>query len=469
MLTIRLNTSKKKVPLYRQIYEQIKAEILQHHYLPHQQLPSKRDLAKELSVSVNSVNNAYQQLLEEGYIYSKERSGFYIEHIDSFNQQVISKPLHQDLIEKDENSMKHWISFSHMATDTTQFPFDRWVHCEQRVIKHSREQMNNIKHPQGLYSVRESICRLISLTRGVKCFPEQVVLGAGTHFLMQMFIRLLPENSTFSMEDPGYKRIYTFLKNEQVHVKTFGIDEKGASINDIRRLNPNIVYITPSHQFPTGRLMPIARRVQILNWAMESNHRYILEDDYDSEFKYESDTIPALQSLDTFEKVIYMGCFSKSLMPGLRVSYMILPQHLLYVFRKKYADFFQSCSVLTQLTLQEFIDSGEYQKHIKRMKQLYQERREMLIKTLEIHFGDQMTIEGANAGLHFRITFTTGRTTEHILKRAKEEKIELYSMNPFYLTNTESNQETSFILGFAKLPKEHIHEGVKRLYRAIYG
>lgn len=192
-----------------------------------------------------------------------------------------------------------------------------------------------------------------------------MIIGAGTQVLMQLLTELLPKEAVYAMEEPGYRRMYQLLKNAGKQVKTIMLDEKGMSIAEITRQQPDVLVTTPSHQFPSGTIMPVSRRIQLLNWAAEEPRRYIIEDDYDSEFTYDVDSIPALQSLDRFQNVIYMGTFSKSLLPGLRISYMVLPPELLRAYKQRGYDL-QTCSSLTQLTLQEFIESGEYQKHIKK-------------------------------------------------------------------------------------------------------
>lgn len=192
-----------------------------------------------------------------------------------------------------------------------------------------------------------------------------MIIGAGTQVLMQLLTELLPKEAVYAMEEPGYRRMYQLLKNAGKQVKTIMLDEKGMSIAEITRQQPDVLVTTPSHQFPSGTIMPVSRRIQLLNWAAEEPRRYIIEDDYDSEFTYDVDSIPALQSLDRFQNVIYMGTFSKSLLPGLRISYMVLPPELLRTYKQRGYDL-QTCSSLTQLTLQEFIESGEYQKHIKK-------------------------------------------------------------------------------------------------------
>lgn len=383
MLSLDNQSNNKKEYIYRQIYKQLKKEILHHQFIANQRLPSKRELSNNLKVSVNSISCAYQQLQAEGYIYSVERSGFYVEKLDTIPlSSGKTRALNPDLAEESE-SRNNWLSFSHMSADRSVFPFDSWLNCERRALhkelKSKRTDLNGDPPRQGIYSLRCTISRLLSITRGVKCYPEQIVMGGGTQVLVQILCHLFAQDSKYAMEEPGYSRIYQLLKLQHARLTTIKLDDKGIAIDEMISKDPNILYVTPSHQFPMGIVMPISRRIQLLNWASRAENRYIMEDDYDSEFKYQSDAIPSLQGLDTFDKVIYMGTFSKSLLPGLRISYMVLPQQLLKKYRESQSFLMQTCNVLAQLTLQEFIDSGDYQKHIKRMKQIYSERQTNLI------------------------------------------------------------------------------------------
>ncbi|MFX3619504.1 MAG: PLP-dependent aminotransferase family protein [Sporolactobacillus sp.] len=456
---------------YRQIYKNLKREILLRHFLPDQKLPSKRELAKSLNVSVNSISGAYQQLLAEGYIYAIERKGFFVEKLDAIpvseNQE---KMLNADLIET-PRSRQDWLSFSHMSIDRTLFPFDAWMKGEHKALKLWKNTLDDdpATYPQGIYSVRRSISQLLSITRGVKCFPEQIILGSGTQVLIQILSGLFDKNTLFAMEDPGYQRIYHLLCTLNIPVETIKLDKKGISLDDLKQADPKIVYVTPSHQFPTGIVMPISRRIQLLNWAGKQQGRYIIEDDYDSEFKYQTDSIACLQGLDTFNRVIYLGSFSKSLLPGFRLSYMILPEQLLRAARERYSFLMQTCNVLAQITLQQFIDSGDYHKHIKSMRQIYESRRIRLIEEMAKCFGDKMKIYGINAGLHFLAKFETDLTMQEIVSRASDEKLELYSFERCILKENYFTNKPTFIIGFANLPTEQIPLAVQRLHQAIYG
>lgn len=471
MITIAIDRSQDADFIYHQIYQKIKEEIFSRNLMPGKKLPSKRELAGALNVSINSVNAAYQQLLAEGYLYSEERKGFFVEQIETFHAARHTGPLRLDeeLREEDDNK-DGWISFSHMSVDTAHFPFKTWFRCEQKAAASHTAELGEMTHPQGAYKVRQTIARFIALARGVKCHPEQIVISAGTQPLIHTIQDLLPESAVYAMEEPGYSRIYQQLKNERKRVVTIGLDHKGMRIDDIHRLNPDVLFVTPSHQFPTGIIMPVSRRIQLLNWVSDGENRYIVEDDYDSEFKYGSDTIPALQSLDRSEKVIYIGTFSKSLLPGLRVSYMVLPQKLLKRYRKRHHSSIQSSSVLTQFALQELIESGEYQRHIKKMNQIYEEKRTRLIGSLEKTFAGRVKIKGASAGLHFVADFDTKRSEEEVLAGAREHLVEVYGMNRFILKKkNNADGPVSLVLGFAKIGIDEIDEGVSKLYEAVCG
>ncbi len=470
MITISIDHSEQADYIYQQIYQKIKKEILNRNLLPHTQVPSKRELAGKLRISVNSVNAAYQQLLAEGYLYAIERKGFFVEQLDTFytEEQTSSFVLPDDLKEPAEDRGE-WISFSHMSVNMAHFPLKSWFRCEQKSAARAFHTLGDMAHPQGIYGVRETITRLISLTRGVKCSPEQIVISAGTQMLIHLLTELLPDDALYAMEEPGYRRMYQLLCSAGKEVKTIRLDDKGMSMREINKQNPDVLITTPSHQFPTGVIMPVSRRIQLLNWAAEAADRYIIEDDYDSEFKYDVDSIPALQSLDHFQNVIYMGTFSKSLLPGLRISYMVLPPELLRKYKKRSYDL-QTCNTLAQLALQEFIDSGEYQKHIKKMKQMYKEKREKLIHALDEAFGEKITVKGANAGLHFVTEFDTSRPEKEILAHASRLQLEVFGMSRFQLEECRKKQNTpALIIGFARLKDEDIDEGVKRLQRAVYG
>ncbi|WP_342043225.1 MocR-like pyridoxine biosynthesis transcription factor PdxR [Bacillus sp. OTU2372] len=318
--------------------------------------------------------------LAEGYIYTIERKGYFVENITEFVQQgnLFKDKLPKDLKEEPVNR-DGWLSLSHMASDISFFPFKEWMKCQERAVQSYKRELSEISYSQGPYEVRETICRMIALTRGVNCEPEQIVLGAGTQLLVGQLMELISKDSVIAVENPGYSRFYQTLKKMNFAVHPVSLDDHGIKMAEIKATKANVVFVTPSHQFPTGKIMPISRQIELLNWTAKGDHRYIVEDDYDSEFKYETDNIPSLQSLDRNHRVIYMGTFSKTLLPGLRISYMVLPPDLLREYREYYANFMQYSNSLILFTLHYFIEGGEYARHVKKMNHQYERRRKLLI------------------------------------------------------------------------------------------
>jgi GntR family transcriptional regulator/MocR family aminotransferase len=361
--------------IYQQIYEGIKDNILKGKLKANEKLPSKRSLAEQLNVSINSVSFGYEQLLAEGYIYTIERKGYFVENITEFIQQenMFKDKLPEDLKEEPINR-NGWLSLSHMSSDISFFPFKEWMKCQEKAIQSYKRELSEIVYSQGPFAVRETICRMIALTRGVHCEPEQIVIGAGTQMLVGQLMELLNKDSVIAVENPGYARFYQLLKKMNFAVYPVSLDDQGIKMAEIEATKANVVFVTPSHQFPTGKIMPISRRIELLNWTAKGHNRYIVEDDYDSEFKYETDNIPSLQSLDRNHRVIYMGTFSKTVLPGLRISYMVLPPDLLREYRQYYSDFMQYSNSLMLFTLHYFIESGEYARHVKRMNHQYETR-----------------------------------------------------------------------------------------------
>jgi GntR family transcriptional regulator/MocR family aminotransferase len=455
--------------LYHQLYEKLKEIILEGQLKANEKLPSKRTLAEQLDISLNSVTNAYEQLLAEGYIYTIERKGYFVETITKFieNNNLSHNNLPSDL--KETFTEKNgWLSLSHMTSDITTFPFKKWLKCEQTAIESYQNNLSDMMHPQGPYILRKTICQMIGFTRGVVCEPEQIVISAGTQLLVQQLMMMQTYGTVFAMENPGYARVHNLVRKMKFEVLPISLDEQGINMAEIKASRANFVYVTPSHQFPTGRIMPISRRIELLNWAAQGDDRYIIEDDYDSEFKYETGSIPSLQSLDRNHRVIYMGTFSKTMLPGLRISYMVLPPELLREYLSVHADSMQSGNSTTLYSLHYFIKSGEYAKHVKMMNHKYESKRKVLVKELTNRFQDRIRIADIPAGLHFLAHFQTDKGYQEIEERVAKQKLEIYTLRRFMLKKDvdESNQK-DLVIGFANLKEENISEAVERLYRVF--
>ncbi|WP_271398152.1 PLP-dependent aminotransferase family protein [Salinicoccus roseus] len=470
MFLFKIDNEIKDQYKYQQIYTNFKELILNRTILPGEKLPPKRKLAKDLKVSINCVANAYEQLLAEGYINAVERSGYYVEDIAQFANKAKQDEVGQfpEDLKEEEESKEGVLSLSHMATDLSLFPFNEWLKSEKIAFNAHMEDMSHISHPQGPYKVRATIARLISLNRGVSCRPEQIVIGPGTQPLMRQILTMGSEFKSAGIENPGYHRMYKLFEGLGLDVAAITLDEAGVDIAEVKQKNPNILFITPSHQFPTGKIMPISRRIELLNWASEADDRYILEDDYDSEFKYGTDNIPSLQSLDRNNKVIYSGTFSKTLSSSLRISYMVLPPNLLKKYRETYSTWIQGSSTLNLYTLNYFIENGEYAKHLKRLNMHYEKIRSKFIADLKKAFGKQVFIYDIPAGLHFYAEFETKKTYIEIEAAAERERLEVYTMRRFDLANRSPESERiGMALGFAKLNEENIKEAVDTLKKII--
>lgn len=415
------------------------------------------------------MTHAYEQLLAEGYIYTKERKGYYVENItpliylDTPNSHILP----DDLKETWQDDAG-WLSLSHMPSDISRFPFTEWVKYQQKAIRNHKKDLSEIPHFQGPYLLRKTIANMVSTTRNVVCEPEQIVIGSGTQSLLHTLIQIRKDHTGIAVEDPGYPRIYTLLKNIGLNVHTLHVDDKGAHIKHIDPMI-NLILVTPSHQFPTGTIMPISRRIELLNWSIQHPNRYIIEDDYDSEFKYETDSVPSLQSLDKNQRVIYTGTFSKTMFPGVRVSYMILPINLLKKYRDLHYNLIQNSNLLTLYTLHYFIKGGGYYRYLKKMNLVYASKRKVLIQQIKKIFGSKAEIKDIPGGLHFLIKVHTTYSYNEFETRAYEERLEAYSIKRFLLKKTYKKQNVmELVIGFATIQENDIPEAVHRLYDALY-
>lgn len=464
---INLNIENKKGYIYKQIYDVIKKYILNGELNAGEKLPSKRELAEQEGVSLNTISNAYDQLVAEGYIYSKERQGFFIEEIAPFkHHDKVTNDFPKHLKELEQTN-QGWLSLSHNKLDLTHFPYKEWFRHQQTVFEKNLADLEAIPHLQGPLKVRKTIARMLLFNRGVKCEPEQIILGAGTQLLLKQLMELFPKQSVVGLENPGYPRFNQLLKSMNYAIETIELDHKGASIDNIKQVNPNVLVITPSHQFPTGIIMPVSRRIDILNWALQTEKRYIIEDDYDSEFKYETDNIPSLQSLDEQQSVIYTGTFSKTLFAGIRISYMVLPVELLKKYQEFHSDLMCSSNTLELYTLSRFIEQGDYMSYVKKMNYKYEIKRKKLIQELEKVFGEKIDIQSIPAGLHFIAEINTKISYEKFSEKAKELKLELSTLSYYKQTTIQESEKLSVILGYAQIELEDIEEAVLRLKKIV--
>jgi len=453
--------------LYHHLYKCIKNDILQGILAPGTKMPSKRSFAKNLNISTITIENAYAQLMAEGYIYSIPKKGYFVSDItNSIHVKVKPKAENIAVVKKNPAYFADFISNS---TNHANFPFSIWAKIMREIISEKSEELMTNPPCGGIWELRQAIAVYLHEFRGMKVSPNQIIIGAGTEYLYGLIIQLLGHDKTFAVEDPGYKKIAQIYLSNAVKCKYIPLDENGISIKDLEESNADIVHISPSHHYPTGIVTPISRRYEILGWASKSESRYIIEDDYDCEFRMSGKPIPALQSIDVMEKVIYMNTFTKSLASTIRVSYMVLPAHLLEKFYLKLG--FYSCTVSTfeQFTLAKFIRDGYFEKHINRMRNFYRNQRDLILKCIKNSpLSSYVTIKEENSGLHFLLNIKTSLTDDEIIRRAEQEGLRISCLSKYY-RSAPSNADHTIIINYSGIEPNKIEEAVHRLSKCILG
>ena len=427
--------------LYMQIYEYFKNEIINGTYKANTKLPSKRNLAKEYNISLNTVDNAYSKLLEEGFIYSKERQGFFVSDVGEL-YVLDSKPIH---ITKEEENIEYDFSYSGVSEE---FPYKIFKKISSNIFD-NKDILEKVDY-QGYLPLRTQISEYLDKSRGFKADPSQIVISSGSEYLFQIIFKLI--SGKFGIEDPGYSMLSNIMDTNDIKYEFISVDENGMDLTKLKKSKSDFCVITPAHQFPTGVIMNMQRRVELLNMK---KIKYVIEDDYDSEFKYSKRPVPALKSIDVNDKVIYIGSFSKSISPSFRVSFMVLPFDLVEKYNKIFKFFICPVSIMVQKMLTTFIETGEFEKHLNRMRKIYSKKRQSLIDMLSER--KDITIRGADAGLHIVLEYPKSYSEEYIVKKAKEKKIKVYGLSSY-----GKKREIPFILlGFATLSEEKLKEGVK--------
>lgn len=454
-----------KVPLYEQVYHAIKEKIRSGRLVCGEQLPSSRALSAQLSVSRSTVNSAYEQLLSEGYLVSMEKRGYFVADIGSM---LPAAPVPQ----KGAPSVPPVPagtgsdSFSPFAIDMELFPHTLWKRFMNDAMQHLNSQTLSLGDPNGELSFRSAIADYLSQSRGVICTPEQIFVGAGTDYLLLLLCGLLKRNAEIAMENPTYLRAYHVFCGQGFGVIPIPVTSHGMDLAALEASNAQIAYITPSHQYPLGVVMPVSSRSRLLSWAAKAEDRYIIEDDHDSEFRYKGLPIPSLQGMDEHGRVIYLGTFSRTIAPAIRISYMVLPPELMQRFRSEFSYFSSTVSRVDQEILSRFLREGHFERHLNKMRKLYHQRHDAMLHALRC-FGDTITISGENAGLHLVVTFHGYGTEEEIQRRAQSVGLHLYSLKRHELLSYVP-AEPSFLFGFAGLAEEKTKQQVALLFHALH-
>lgn len=452
--------------LYEQIYEHIREEIKGGKLLSGERLPSTRALAEYLQVSRSTVDFAYEQLVSEGYIEAKPHRGFFVcmlEEMPESGRQEAYDGMERErrAVETEESAIAY--DFSPNGLDMSVFPYGVWKRITKNILTEGNEELFALGEPQGDYDLRQTISRYLHSARGVNCMPEQIVVGAGNDYLLMILEKLLGEDAGIAMENPTYKRAFRIFQSFGYRIEIVGMDQNGMKAEELYGKQVKAAYVMPSHQYPCGVTMPIGRRMELLKWAGEEEERYLIEDDYDSEFRYKGKPIPSLQGADIGGNVIYVGTFSKAIAPAIRVSYMVLPPRLLKRYREECYFYSSTVSRIDQRILNEFIRDGYFERYLNKTRKIYREKHDILLQELKPLL-KRFRISGEDAGLHLLLSLRDKSITEQeLVGRAKESGVRVYAFSEARVVQGAEAGNPTVILGYGGLRKEEIMEGIAKL------
>ncbi|WP_339238470.1 PLP-dependent aminotransferase family protein [Paenibacillus sp. FSL R5-0517] len=469
-------------PIYVQLSDHIKREIIHGEWAEHSRLPSVRKLAEMLGLSTTPVEWAYQQLIAEGYIYSQPRRGYRVRAmVNSYHGMQIGKTDTQlteqapatQTVGSDQQGIRParavQYDFHMSRNDFSLFPIAKWHQYVNRIWREEAKELLFYGEPQGEWGLRCEIAVYLAQFRGVSCSPEQIVVGAEQHLLMSLLAQTLlhkgESTQSIGVENPGYRLLPGTFQNYGYQVVPISLDHEGINLMELEKAGVKLVGVSPSHQFPLGMTMPITRRLALLDWA-ERTKAYIIEDDYDGEFRYYGRPIPSMQGLREGSRVIYMGGFSQVLAPAFCVHYMVLPRELLDDFQEMYKTilFEQSASRLHQRTLEMFMREGELGKHIRKMRNVYKRKHDLIIQAIQLHFGDRVDIRGQDSGFHLVLRMATTSSAKELVTAAINAGIQISSTEYLWANGSvPTDGKREFIIGFAGIEPEHIAPGIAAL------
>lgn len=447
--------------LYEYLCKCIKKDIIEGNLKPGEKLPSKRIFASNLGVSVITVENAYAQLVAEGYIYSLPKKGFYIADVGTLKGKK-REPVSGQVLPVPEKEIAWYADFSSNQTSSDLFPFTIWSRGVREILSDSRVELMKNSPCGGILELRENIARYLWDFRGMSVSPDQIIVGAGTEYLYGLLIQLLGNDKVYGVENPGYRKLEKIYGSYGVPCAWISMDEAGILVQELEEKKVDVIHITPSHQYPTGIVMPVSRRSELLQWAAEKEDRYIIEDDYDSELRLSGQPIPTLQGLDLADNIIYMNTFTKTLCSTVRISYMILPEKLVPRFYQQLS--FYSCTVsnFEQYTLSRFIEEGKFETHVNRLRNHYRKKRDLLLEALKrSRLKDRVTVSGEEAGLHFLMHIRTEVPEEQVIEKNRERGIRLVPLSSYYYGNAK--EQNVYVMNYSSIDMERADEIMERI------
>jgi len=474
-------------PMYRQVLRLVQHAILTGQLAPGTKLPSSRMLADDLEIARNTVLRVYDQLTAEGYVLSTTGSGTYVADtrpdaravrprspLRPAAPSVPREALAQEslsgrgrrLIGRAGVAPKQWGAFMPGVPDVTEFPARTWSRLQARLWKEANPDLLTYAPGSGYRPLRRALSDYLRVARSVKCSPDQIIITTGIHQSMDLAVRLLTDVGDRAwVEEPCYWGARSVLQAAGLELEPMPVDNEGLNPRGPGlSAPPRIAVVTPSHQYPLGMVMSLARRRTLLEYARQHGV-WIVEDDYDSEFRYGSRPIASLQGLDEAGRVIYVGSLGKILYPGLRIGYMVAPEHLVDTFRTGVAELYREGQLMHQAVLAEFIMDGYLTSHVRRMRALYGERRQILIDAITSRFGDDLPVMGDEAGLHFVLGLPDGTDDRAITAAAFEAGVIVRPLSTYY--SHEDAAKSGLLLGYACVPHERIAPAFDALARVI--
>lgn len=458
--------ARSRVPLYMQLYSHFKREIENSRLPEGEKLPSIRELSKNLSVSKITVEKAYQQLMSEGYIENKDRSRYMVNRVESPKFTRLYDRQEEQPQSKGDGETHVAYDFSSGEMDVRGFDFSLWKRYVSKVFL-EKERLVGYGDVQGEAELRSEIALYIQKSRGVYASKEQIIVGPGVQSLLNILCSLLKaEYDEIAFEEPGFRNGRRVFADHNFQILPIPMNKNGMDMDKLEQSGSRLVYVSPSHQFPTGYVMPIAKRNRLMTWAQTVGGT-IVEDDYDSEFRYYGRPIPALKGLDTRGHVVYLGSFSKVIPPSIRLSYMVLPERLLALYKKNAALYNQAASKLEQLALANFMADGHLERQIRRLRKLYQEKRRIFLATIASTFADRVTVNNTDTGLHIILSVQTDSTADELAARALATGCRIAPIQDYYL-GVATEKQPRIILFFSRIPVETMKSALALLKKAWF-
>lgn len=445
-------------PLYEQLYRALKADILSGVLSGGSRLPSGRALAEHLGLSRVTVETAYAQLLAEGYLTSRPRAGYFVEQLTP--QELPPRTPEPEMPSPEPQTAQ--------STSAQLFPFSVWARLMRGVLLDRRQELLRPAPDAGLPALRQAIAAELYRQRGVHVSPEQIYIGAGAEYFYNLLIQFFGHERLYALENPGHRKIVCVYRANQVAVRPIGMDADGVIPELLEQSGAEILHISPSHHYPTGAVTPITRRQALMRWLMAQPERYLIEDDYDSEFRFSGLPIPTIQSMDRSGRVIYMNTFSRTISPSLRISYMILPRTLLPQWQAAMG--FYSCTVpsFEQMTLTRFLAEGYFEKHLSRMKKHYRAVRAQLFSVLHTPpAAQQCVVHDTDAGLHFVLELKNAPEPEALRALLRQSGLPDTLLSDFFLDTPSPAAQKSIVLGYADAEPAQLEAALTALFARL--